>query len=243
MPMDHGTSSEPAEPIKDLRKLVGIIAETEADGIVITPGMLEHVAPVAGKLCICLRMDAGPTRLGQGTNLEKIDFTTTVESAVALGVDAVIGNFYIGTKNEDYHMVRLGKLATDCRRFGMPLIAEMLPGTVLAYHYGIEEKKISMEQVNRDLCLAARVGAEMGADCIKTHFSGDKEGYKQVTQSTPVPVWLAGGPKGDGSDSGFLSMVKDAVSAGATGVVIGRNVWLREDPTEIIQGLCGILHH
>jgi DhnA family fructose-bisphosphate aldolase class Ia len=204
--------------------------------------MLEYVVPVIRNLGVCLRMDAGPTRLGQGTNLERIDFTTTVESAVALGVDAVIGNFYVGTENEDHHMARLGKLATDCRRFGMPLIAEVLPVTVLNYHYGMEEKQDSLEQLNKDLCLAARVGAEMGADCIKTHYSGDKDGYTEVTQSIPVPVWLAGGPKGSGSDSDFLSMVTDAAAAGASGVVIGRNVWLRETPKEIIEELCGIFH-
>ena len=242
VPMDHGTSGEPAEPIKDLQKLVKTIAQTQADGIVVTPGMLEYVAPVVGDLSICLRMDAGPTRLGQGANLEKIDFTTTVESALALGADAVIGNFYVGTENEDYHMGRLGKLATQCRKFGVPLIAEMLPVTVLNYHYGLEDKKLSIKQINKDLCLVARVGAELGADCIKTHYSGDKLGFKQVIESTPIPVWLAGGPKGGGSDSDFLAMVTDAASAGATGVVIGRNVWLRDNIKEIITELCKIFH-
>ena len=64
----------------------------------------------------------------------------------------------------------------------------------------------------------------------------------QVTQSVPIPVWLAGGPKGGGSDSDFLSMVNDAVTAGATGVVIGRNVWMRDNPKEIIEQLCDIFH-
>ncbi len=37
-------------------------------------------------------------------------------------------------------------------------------------------------------------------------------------------------------------MVNDAVTAGATGVVIGRNVWMRDNPKEIIEQLCDIFH-
>lgn len=242
IPMDHGTSCEPSPPIRDLRQLVARIAKTRANGIVCTPGMLEYVAPVIGDLSVCLRMDAGPTRLTEGKVLEQIDFITTVESAVALGVDAVICCAYAGTSNEAQHTQRLGMLATECRKYGMPFIAEPLPSSVLSYHYGLAEKTASVEQINRDLAMVSRISAEMGADLVKTQYSGDKEGYRQVTDCTPVPVVLAGGPKGDGGDKDFLNMVEDAMAAGAKGVIIGRNVWLRDDPNEIINALCSIIH-
>lgn len=240
VPLDHALFSEPVPAIMDLKKLVRTIAETEADGILITPGMLEHVAPVVGDLGIILRMDGTHTRLGR--HLEKIDLITTVESAVSLGVDMVVANIFVGTDNEDVHLDKLGRLATDCRKYGMPLLAEMMPISILNHHYGRGEKSAPLDQINKELALVSRLGAEIGADGIKTQYSGDKEGFRTVVQGTPIPIWIAGGPKGNGSDEQFLGMIKDAVTAGATGAVIGRNVWQRQDPSQMINALCQILH-
>jgi DhnA family fructose-bisphosphate aldolase class Ia len=240
VPLDHSLFSEPAPAIADLGKLVKTIAETDADGILVTPGMLEHVAPVAGDLNIILRVDGTHTRLGK--HLEKIDLITTVENAVTLGADMVVANIFVGADNEDVHLEKLGKLATDCRKYGMPLMGEMMPICLLNYHYGREQKAAPLDQINKELCLVSRLGAEIGADCIKTHYSGDKEGFKWITRSTPVPIWIAGGPKGNGSDESFLAMIKDAIEAGARGVTIGRNVWQRENPRQMIEALCKIVH-
>jgi len=240
IPMDHALFSEPSPAIADLRKLVSVIAETDADGILITPGMLEYVQPVIGNLGVALRVDGTHTRMGK--HLERMDMITTVESAVAMGVDMVVANIFVGTDNEDFHLAKLGRLATDCRTYGMPFMAEMMPASLLNYHYGKESKKASVDEINKDLCLASRLGAEMGADCVKSQYSGDRKGFEWIISCTPVPYWIAGGPKGGDSDSDFLKMIEDAVAAGASGAVIGRNVWQRENLKEMINSLCSILH-
>jgi len=185
-------------------------------------------------------MDGTHTRLGK--HLERTDMTTTLESALALGADMVVINVFVGTDNENVQLSKLGMLATECRSFGMPLMGEMLPVSVMPYHYGKGEKEASVEQINKDLFLVSRLGAELGCDVIKTQYSGDKEGFREVVEGTPVPIWLAGGPKGKNSDKEFLEMIEEAVQAGARGVIIGRNVWQRKDPREMIAALCGILH-
>jgi fructose-bisphosphate aldolase/2-amino-3,7-dideoxy-D-threo-hept-6-ulosonate synthase len=241
VPLDHGLFSEPAPAMADLRKLVKVIAQTEADGVLITPGLLEYVQPVIGDLNVVLRIDGTHTRLGK--HLERTDLITSVEQAVSLGADMVVTNVFVGTDNENVLLAKLGGLATDCRRFGMPLMAEMLPITLLEYHYGKSDKTATMDQINKDVCLAARLGAEIGADCIKSQYPGDKKGFEWVTSCTPVPYWIAGGPKGKTSDKEFLDMISEAVSAGAKGVVIGRNVWQRDNVKEMIEDLCSILHN
>jgi DhnA family fructose-bisphosphate aldolase class Ia len=239
VPMDHALFAEPSAPIQDLRELVKTVARTEADGILITPGMLEHVRDVIGRLGVILRVDGTHTRMG--SHLERTDLITTVEDAVALGADMVVANIFVGVENEDFHLAKLGKLAADCRRFGMPLMGEMMPASLLSFHYGKEKKSAPVEQINRDLCLVSRLGAEIGADCIKTQYSGDREGFAVVCRSAPVPIWIAGGPAGEG-EAAFLGMMRDAVAAGAQGAVIGRNVWGRPDPARTIAELCGMLH-
>ena len=240
VPLDHPLFAEPAPALADLRELVARIADTEADGILVTPGMLEYVAPVAGDLGIVLRIDGTHTRLGQ--HLERTELITTPEEALALGADMVVLNVFVGVDNEDFHLAKLGTVATACRRLGLPVMGEMIPSTILAHHFAREKRTADIAQVNRDVWLASRLGAEIGADVIKTQYTGDPAGFRQLTRGTPVPVWIAGGPVEKPEDAAFLAMVEQAVGAGARGVVIGRNVWQRESPAGMIAQLCRLVH-
>jgi DhnA family fructose-bisphosphate aldolase class Ia len=240
IPLDHPLYAEPPPPLADLPALVRRIAATEADGILVTPGMLPFVAPVAGDLAIVLRVDGTHTRLGQ--HIERTDMITTAEHALTLGADMVVANIFVGTDNEEFHLAKLGKLATDCRRLGLPLMGEMIPVSILDFHYAKGKKQAATDALNRDIGLVARLGAEIGADVIKTQYTGDAAGFRHVVQGTPVPIWIAGGPVEAPDDDVFMRTVEAAVDAGAAGVVIGRNVWQRKDPSAMIGALCRIVH-
>ena len=41
----------------------------------------------------------------------------------------------------------------------------------------------------------ARIGAECGADIVKTVYTGDIDSFAKIVKSTPVPIVIAGGPK------------------------------------------------
>jgi DhnA family fructose-bisphosphate aldolase class Ia len=88
---------------------------------------------------------------------------------------------------------------------------------------------------------AARLGAELGADIVKTNYTGDVESFKEVISSCHVPVIIAGGPKMETS-SDVLQMVKDSITAGGAGLSIGRNVFQHEDPAKIVMALSAIVH-
>ena len=169
---------------------------------------------------------------------EEIFFDPTVGP---LGADMVVVNVFVGTDNEDLLLRKLGDVATSCRCWGMPLMAEMIPASMLAPHYGKEEAGKSPGEVIRDVQLSTRLGAEIGADVIKTPYTGDAESFRKVVGCTPVPVVIAGGPRMD-TDAQLLTQVKGAMSAGAGGICIGRNVWQHRDPRAMLQALCAIVH-
>ena len=52
---------------------------------------------------------------------------------------------------------------------------------------------------------------------------------------------IAGGPKAN-TDAEVLKMVEDAISAGASGVSIGRNVFQHENPTKMTIAISKIVH-
>jgi len=88
---------------------------------------------------------------------------------------------------------------------------------------------------------AARVGAELGADIVKTSYTGDPDSFGRVVESCPVPVVIAGGPKVE-TELDLLRMVYDAINAGARGVAIGRNVFQAEDPKLMTRRICSVVH-
>jgi fructose-bisphosphate aldolase/2-amino-3,7-dideoxy-D-threo-hept-6-ulosonate synthase len=88
---------------------------------------------------------------------------------------------------------------------------------------------------------AARVGAELGADIVKTNYTGDPDSFKDVVKGCPVPVVVAGGPKME-TEHDLLQMVFDSKQAGGSGVAIGRNVFQADDPTLLVENISKILH-
>lgn len=87
---------------------------------------------------------------------------------------------------------------------------------------------------------AARIGAESGADIVKTVYTGDPDSFRDVVRSCPVPIVIAGGPKSN-TDSEILQMCTDAMNAGAIGVTFGRNIFQHKRPNEIIKALHSII--
>jgi len=52
-------------------------------------------------------------------------------------------------------------------------------------------------------------------------------------------VLLSGGSKT--SDRDFLELVADCMDVGVAGLAVGRNVWQREDPQDILDKLEGVV--
>ena len=87
---------------------------------------------------------------------------------------------------------------------------------------------------------AARIGAELGADIIKTNYTGNPDTFGEVIKGCPVPVVMAGGPKTK-TDEEFCKMVYDSIQVGGAGIAAGRNVFQHEHPTKMVKVLCGIV--
>ena len=87
---------------------------------------------------------------------------------------------------------------------------------------------------------SARIGAECGADIVKTLYTGDIDSFSKVVESVPVPLVIAGGPKVK-TDMDVLQMTEDAMKAGAKGVTYGRNIFAHKSPKKIVEALDGII--
>ena len=88
--------------------------------------------------------------------------------------------------------------------------------------------------------IAARIGAELGADFVKTNYTGDPETFAKVVEGCPAPILIAGGSKL--SQEQMFKTIEEAMQAGAMGVSIGRNVFQHHNPTLFVQAACSMVH-
>ncbi len=229
IPMDHGISIGPTKGLLKMADTINRIAEGGANAVLLHKGMVKHGYRGYGRdIGLILHVSAS-TSLAPDPN-EKVT-VCEVEEAIRLGADAVSIHVNIGSETEPEQLMQLGYLAQRCDYWGMPLLAMMYP----------RGKNIKNPHDPAVVAHASRAGAELGADVIKTNYTGDPDSFKDVVEGCPVPVIIAGGPKVE-TDLDLLEMIEGAMEAGARGVAIGRNVFQHDDPTLITRAICMIVH-
>jgi len=229
IPMDHGISIGPTKGLLKMADTINRIAEGGANAVLLHKGMVKHGYRGYGRdIGLILHVSAS-TSLAPDPN-EKVT-VCEVEEAIRLGADAVSIHVNIGSETEPEQLMQLGYLAQRCDYWGMPLLAMMYP----------RGKNIKNPHDPAVVAHASRAGAELGADVIKTNYTGDPDSFKEVVEGCPVPVIIAGGPKVE-TDLDLLEMIEGAMEAGARGVAIGRNVFQHDDPTLITRAICMIVH-
>jgi DhnA family fructose-bisphosphate aldolase class Ia len=77
------------------------------------------------------------------------------------------------------------------------------------------------------------MAAELGADAIKTDYSGDTASMRSVVEECPIPILVLGGSR-QASDEHALDVVRDVAAAGAAGVFFGRNVFQADNISKFI---------
>jgi len=224
VPMDHGVSMGPVKGIADIRATVDKVADGGASAIVIHKGLVPFAGPSIGDRLGLIVHASASTSFSTDPNHKVL--VATPDEAAALGADGVSIHCNIGGDNEEKMVTDFGRTADRCAQLGLPLLAMCYPrGKNVKSQFDVEPVKH-----------CARLAAELGADVVKTNYTGSIDSFKEVVQGTPIPVVIAGGPKLD-SDQALLQMVYDAIQAGARGVSIGRNVFQHDDVAGITRAI------
>src|SRR2546430_1467650 len=226
--MDHGVSSGPVGGLEDIRKAVANAAKGGATGVVLHKGVVRFAKDYFDeRLALVIHLSASTSLSTRG---DRKVLVTEVDEAIAHGADAVSVHVNLGGDDDDRMLADLGATAGGCSRFGLPLLAMMYPrGSNVKNPYDVDVVKH-----------VARVGAELGADVVKTVYTGSSDTFREVIRGCPVPVLVAGGPKLD-SDRAALGMVEGAIAGGAAGVSIGRNVFQSKDPIGMTRAIARVL--
>lgn len=229
-PMDHGISGGPIPGLINMTETIDSVASGGANAVLMHKGMVKNGHRGYGKdIGLILHLSASTDLSVDPYHKVQV---TSVEKALQLGADAVSVHINIGSEKEPEMLKSTGRIAEECDKWGMPLLAMMYP----------RGPKIDNEHDPEVVKLAARVGAELGADIVKTNYTGDPDTFKEVVDGCPVPVIIAGGPKVE-TDKQLLEMVYDAIDVGGAGIAIGRNVFQAKDPAKMTKALVEIVHN
>ncbi|RLG48430.1 MAG: fructose-bisphosphate aldolase, partial [Thermoproteota archaeon] len=170
--MDHGIALGPLPGIEDPLEAIRKVVRGGPDALMLNPGILRMASTeLAGKAAAIMSVSCG-----------LIDYEVVVEEALRLGADAIKLMVFTHVPGESDNINSLCELAMICDEWGVPLMAEMYPKT---------ENRYKAEVIAK----VTRIAAEAGADLVKTFYTGDKESFRRVVESCPIPLVILGGPK------------------------------------------------
>ncbi|MFQ5610566.1 MAG: class I fructose-bisphosphate aldolase [Anaerolineae bacterium] len=228
--MEHGAFFGVQPGFENPRDAIRQVIAGGADAIMATVGLARNFAEELAPVGMILRVDGGVTRLG--SRIWRGNLVYGAEMALRLGADGVVAMGFPGCENEDQNLKYLTDLIEQCARWGLPVMAEMLPR---GFEGGDDAR------APETMRMVMRIGAELGVDLIKTQYTGDRESFRAATESCFVPVVVLGGSKVK-DDAAVLQMVRDSIDAGGRGVAMGRNIWGHRHPAKMTAAIVAIVH-
>lgn len=146
------------------------------------------------------------------------------EEALRHGADAVLTYLVVGAGDADFEskeIARNAEVARECERSGIPLIVETLA----------RGKAVEDPGDPKWLALHTRIATELGADVIKTDYSGSVGTMQRIVAGCPLPILVLGGSRHQGA----LEVVRGVMESGAAGVFFGRNVFQSDNMESFLR--------
>ncbi len=204
----------------------------EADGVLLAPQMVRFTGKLflrrGGPMLIArvswTTRHCVPWNYGESETVEGVP----LDNAVAYGAEIVLAPLILKTGSEarDAENVRLfTHLAEEAHGLGLPLIGEVFATPE------IERDKAAFHDYVTRVC---RIACELGADAIKTFYTGER--FPEVVAGTPLPIFALGAEKME-REVQALELAARAVQGGARGLVFGRNVIQARDPARFLRAL------
>jgi len=218
--VDHGYFLGPTSGLEQPRKTIEPLL-SYADSLMLTRGVLRTSVDPKTDTPIVLRVSGGTSILKE---LSNEDITVSMDDAIRLNVSAMALSIFVGSEFEKETLVSLAKLVNEGEKYGIPVLAVTAVGKDMARDV-------------RYLGLACRIAAELGAHIVKTYYCDE---FEQLIESCPIPVIIAGGKKTPEMEA--LELTHNAVTRGAVGVDMGRNIFQSDCPVGMIQAVRAIVH-
>lgn len=229
VPLDHFVTEGPNTAAADIDSLVGDLSGAGVDAVVLHKGSAKRVRPESlGDMELVLHLSASTIH---AADPDAKYLVATVEEALYEGATAVSVHVNLGSDTERQQVADLARVAGECSRWNMPLLAMVYP----------RGPQIANPRDPALIAHAAQLAADLGADIVKVPACQSQAEMRDVAASCPIPLVTAGGPFKARLDA-LLDDVSGIVEAGAAGVAMGRNIFLSPDPAGTARAVQEAVH-
>ncbi|SCL17987.1 fructose-bisphosphate aldolase, class I [Micromonospora inyonensis] len=227
LPIDQPVTLGPIRGLTDIDQALPVLLEGAPTAVIAHRGVIRRVpVELSERIGLVMHLSVGTSLSGRGH--VKVPSSTVVE-AVRLGADAVSVQVTFGAPEELTMLTELARVVDACAEWGMPVLA-------MTYVHGVDPTAEPAKVAH-----AARVAAELGSDIVKVPWTGTPDSFEEVVTGCFAPVVVAGGEQADQWEA-VPSMVKDAMSVGAAGTCVGRNIFQHHDPGQALAQLRAAVH-
>jgi len=220
---DHGYFLGPTSGLERLDLNIPPLAEYIDCYMGTRGGLKTCIDPkITGNKSIALRITSGSSVLNDDLSDEII--SVDIAEAIRMNADLMASQVFIGGVQQRKSIENLSKAINTGNTYGIPTMGVVAVGKEMA-------------RDAKYFRLATRIIAEVGAQVVKCYYCDD---FETVIASCPVPIVIAGGKKIPEKEA--LEMCFNAISMGAAGVDMGRNIFQSESPIAMVQAVRAIVH-
>lgn len=229
--IDHPLYSWPCRGLEDRDRLLSDVTAAGADAVIASYGTIRDCRDSFGQATPILKLDLSEVYLGNAYPVSEFRVAWSLDDARRLGVRHVLSYVQLGSAFELEALRAAASIAADADDTEMTYVCELIP---------IKSERFPEPYGAVAIAAAVRTGAEIGAHVVKT---SSPEPVASLAEATAfgVPVIVAGGDPLGESDR-IVTRVAAALSAGAAGAAIGRNVWGAADPVDVVRRLRQVVH-
>lgn len=232
--MDHGLVMGNIEGLERPAELLETLVACGVDGTLVSVGLARALgrqladAPLSKTVPVDHQY-WGPVP-GRIDRIMSVAPIVGIEQALAVGADAVKALFVWGLDDAvvQSSIATAASLAREAQALGVPLMLEPL-------WFG---EPVTAPEHDALIVHASRIAVELGADILKIPAVG-LVALAQIL-AWGVPTVFLGGAKQDDPTELFRA-IGEGLAAGASGVVVGRNVWQRPDVADAIGHIRALL--
>lgn len=219
---DHGYIMGPTAGLERLDVVIPPLIE-DVDVLMATRGALRScISPTVDK-ALCVRNTYDSSVLYDDMSVGG-GIAVDIENIIKMNADVIACQTFIGAPGESNSLEILSRTVDAGLKYGIPTLGVVAVGK-------------EMERTEKFFSLATRILAETGAQIVKSYYC---DGFEKVAAACPVPIVIAGGKKVPEREA--LEMAYRAISEGAHGVDMGRNIFQAESPKAMAKSIAAVVH-
>lgn len=218
---DHGYFMGSVAGLERLDLLIPTLLP-HVDVLMCTRGALRTCVQPTGNKAVALRVSSGSSMLNDDLSHEVV--AVDIEDAIRCNADCMAVQGFIGADGQLQSIDNLSRVINAGLHYSIPTMGVVAVGK-------------DMERTDRYFKIATRIFAEIGANIIKTYYC---DNFEEVVAACPVPIVVAGGKKLPEDEA--LTMAYHAISEGAHGLDMGRNIFQSENPIAMAEAIRKIVH-